>query len=372
VESVAKRKKIEKDKVIIRMGDGKSDVSFDGKGFLELYDAWKTKASDISAADLGMQASTDNLYAVLHKHGVMGRIMGNSGPENVPGIGKELDALEKMANNPQFTKEEIAELQQLVNILNTHGAELGDLNPRNIKFDGIGKINRRKRTASKKPVYGHYRTKQYVRFRTRYKDKQEIPAVSTEWYNKSKGVAKPPMWQAIYGDGTLAPFNGVVGLVGVVSKGIKTLNEAEHHITKDAPVKIERQGAAKLVYDGIKEVRDMMSIMIRDPDLTTGKGNFGTDAARRRLMAIPINVANNKESETVKRLLGARGTPGFVDDFYIYISRRQVAHMAKLAQWKPHPQSTYMKNKKPKEDEDIRTSVNRDVKDWRTIMKVMV
>ena len=132
------------------MGDGKSDVSFDGKGFLELYDAWKTKASDISAADLGMQMSTDNLYAVLHKHGVMGRIMGNSGPENVPGIGKELDALEKMANNPQFTKEEIADLQQLVNILNTHGAELGDLNPRNIRFDGIGKINRRKRTASKK------------------------------------------------------------------------------------------------------------------------------------------------------------------------------------------------------------------------------
>ena len=87
-------------------------------------------------------------------------------------------------------------------------------------------------------------------------------------------------------------------------------------------------------------------------------------------MKIPYNVKNNTESENVKTLLEAKGTPGQVEDFYIYISRRQINHIAKLAGWKPHPESTYMKNKE-KEDEEVKTSADKETRDWRTIMKVI-
>ena len=35
------------------------------------------------------------------------------------------------------------------------------------------------------------------------------------------------------------------------------------------------------------------------------------------IMKIPYNVKNNTESENVKTLLAAKGTPGQVEDFYI-------------------------------------------------------
>ena len=61
-----------------------------------------------------------------------------------------------------------------------------------------------------------------------------------------------------------------------------------------------------------------------------------------------------------------------------------MAHMAKLAGWKPHEDSVYMKRKKREEeeaqhaeaqekkegDDEVKTSADVEVRDWRNIMKV--
>ena len=137
------------------------------------------------------------------------------------------------------------------------------------------------------------------------------------------------------------------------------LNEAEHSITKDGPVKIEQQGAADKAYNGLGEIRAMMNAMVKDDEFTTAKGNFATTRARTRLMSLQKSTHTNAESKTVKPLLLAIGQPGRIDDFYIYISRRQVNHMAKLAGWKPP------------EKEEVKTSADIEIRDWRTVMKVV-
>lgn len=361
---VKRKKRLKKDEPVISMGTGKSRVEYDGEGFAELYNKWKSKAKSITASQMGVSRFTGKLYDMLMRHGIDGRIMGNSGPKETPGLAKELEFLDRLAQQPKFTPEEAKELKRVIGILNAHGGTDSDLNPRNIKFEGIVGIKSRTKKPVKKTIYGHYRTDDYVEYRTDYKNKVEnIKAVDDDWWDTSKGVATPPMWQAIYGDGNLQPFNAP-GLVMVITEGVKAINNAVHHVEEDAPVKIERAGAAKFAYEGISEIRQMMKIMVKDDEFTTKNGNFATTRARTRLMGTPINVRNNTESEKVKTLLNAKGTPGFVEDFYIYISRRQVNHMAKLAGWKPPVKE------EPKEDEKL-TSDDREIKDWKTIMKVV-
>jgi len=368
VGSVVKRKKsVKKDKVKYKLGDGISEVSYKGDDALTSWDEWVEKAKGISGEAMGVQLFNGSLYEMIAQHGITGRIMGNSGPKETPGLGKELKELDTLFKKPDFSTNELQSLEKVINIVRQYGKKEGDLNPRNIRFDGIDKINRAERSATKKTVYGHYRTPMYVKFRRLIRGKDEIDAVDTTWFSPNKGEAMPPMWQAIYGDGSSAPFDGVNGLYDVLGKGYKMLHGAEHHITKEGPVKIEQQGAAEKAYNGIGEIRAMMNAMAKDDEFTTSKGNFATTKARTRLMSVAISTHTNAESKTVKALLGAIGQPGRIDDFYIYISRRQVNHMAKLAGWK-QPEK-----EEPKEESDEKlTSYNREIRDWRTIMKVMV
>ena len=367
---MAKKKNapVRKVEPIISMGTGKSRVEYSGEGFSKLFDEWVNTAKGVSASAMGVVKFKGTLLDILMRHGIDGRIMGNSGPKETPGLAKEIAFLSELAKQPKFTPEEAQEFERVVGILNAHGATDSDLNPRNIKFDGIVGIRPRSKKPVKKTIYGHYRTDDYIEYRTDYRNKVEsAEAVDDDWWSTSKGEATPPMSQAIYGDGNLSPFNSP-GLVAVVLEGAKAIKGAVHHIEEDAPVKIEQAGAAKFAFEGIAEIRQMMSIMVKDDEFTTKSGNFATTRARTRLMGTPINVRNNTESEKVKTLLGAKGTPGFVEDFYIYISRRQVNHMAKLAGWKPPVKEE--PKEKPKEDEKL-TSSDRESKDWRTIMKVV-
>ena len=354
-----KRKKVKKDKVKYKLGDGISEVSFKGDDALTAWKEWVEKAQSISGEAMGVQLFTGSLYEMLAQHGIVGRIMGNSGPKETPGLGKELEELDALFKEPDFSEQQMTSLQNVIDIIFRHGKEQGDLNPRNIRFDGIDKIKRAQGTATKKPVYGHYRTPKYVRYRRVVRGKDEQNAVDKTWFSPNKGEAMPPMWQAIYGDGSKAPFDGVKGLAHILTKGLKMLNEAEHSITKDGPVKIEQQGAADKAYNGLGEIRAMMNAMVKDDEFTTAKGNFATTRARTRLMSVPISTHTNAESKTVKALLGAIGQPGRIDDFYIYISRRQVNHMAKLAGWNPP------------EKEEVKTSEDIEIRDWRTVMKVV-
>jgi len=372
---VAKKnaKSVTKRQPKITMGKGTSRVEYKGESFASLWDEWHTTATGIDATDMGVSKFTGSLYEMLAKHGIAGRIMKNSGPKETPGIGKELKFLASLAKKPKFKPSEMEQLKGIIQILNNYGGEQSDLNPRNIAFEGIVRLRGNK--AYKKPIYGHYRTSDYVEYRESVKGKNEIDAVDDTWFSEQKGTSTPPMWQAIYGDGTKEPFT-TKGLTTVVTEAVKGLLNAKHHIIQSDPVAIESAGAAKFAYEGLSEVKTAMDRMVKNPKYTTRAGNFSSKAARTRLMKIPYNVRNNKESENVKTLLAAKGTPGQVEDFYIYISRRQLNHMAELAGWEPHPDSAYMKNKEkekqPEEDEGEKlTSANRDVRDWRTIMKVI-
>ena len=72
-----KRKKVKKDKVKYKLGDGISEVSFKGDDALTAWKEWVEKAQSISGEAMGVQLFTGSLYEMLAQHGIVGRMMGN-------------------------------------------------------------------------------------------------------------------------------------------------------------------------------------------------------------------------------------------------------------------------------------------------------
>jgi hypothetical protein len=120
----------------------------------------------------------------------------------------------------------------------------------------------------------------------------------------------------------------------------------------------------------------MFKMMVDHEDYTTASGNFATTRAATQIKNVPIMLKTNREVNIVKRIADEMGgIPNDIEKIFITMSRRQMANMAKLAGWKPHPDSTYMKRKKreaeeAKESDEVKTSADVEETDWRTIMKV--
>jgi len=179
------------------------------KSWRELYHEWENLAKSLSGEDLGVGmvenyggiSDERNMYEWLE----MQRF--NDGTEmesqryrsNSCNIVPILDRL-KMSSDGNLELEIIIQISQISELLR-YLSDNGDgriLNPRNVRFDNPIDYDDKGRTTQKKEIYGHYRTDEY-------EDAQgakgrDRPAVSDTWYNESMGQAKPPIWQALYGD----------------------------------------------------------------------------------------------------------------------------------------------------------------------------
>ena len=382
-------KKLKKDRVTLALGKYKLHSRRNYKLFTKDWVEWMRTTKGLKGATIGNYKLNESLYDMVRNQGIAGRQAGNSGPNAETWSREAMDTLEEIGKLFKTQDYEDAHLDKLKALDKQMDAwsvntEQGNGNAANILFteprnwdDEDGTIG------DYQKVYGHYMTEKYCDYRNDWKDANLKP-VSSDWYSYSKGEAKPPMWQAMYGEGNIVGRNSL-SLHQIIKNAIKDLDSLEFELDPNTPIPVHGQGAAKLAME-IAEIRKMFKLMVSHEEYTTPSGNFATTRAASQIKNIPIMIHNQREVNLIKRIekdLGA--IPNDIDKIFITMSRRQMVHMAKLAGWEPHEDSAYMKRKKreaeeakqqeaqKKEgDDEVKTSADVEIRDWRSIMKVNV
>jgi len=364
---MVKGKSIKKDRVTVAVGKYRLHSKRNYRLFTEDWKEWKRTMKSLKGNTIGQHQVTADLFQVLERQGFVGRWAGNSGPTAAPWPKEIFDDFKQI--DDVFRRQDYTEkhLQMLVDLEKKMGEfqtnkDEHNGNPANILFteprnwdDEDGEI------ADYQPVYGHYLSRNYCDYRNDWKDANITP-VDESWYSYNRGEAKPPMWLALYGTGIVLGKN-VHSLQKIIQDAIKDLGELDLTLDKNTPIPIHGQGSAKLALE-IKEIRKMFKLMVEHEGYTTAQGNFSTTRASTVIKNTPIRIHGQREVNLIKRIETEFGAiPNDIDLIYITMSRRQMLHMAKEMGWKPPEKE---------EEEEVKTSANVEIHDWRTIMKVSV
>ena len=163
-------KTTKKNRTPVDLGRFKGFALYDGKPLKSLYDDWKGNASGLTGTQIGFYRYSGSLLDFIRKHGVSGRVMGNSGPKGVSEerkLGKVIDAIEALANNKAFDVDTIREVVDVYNVLmKLNRDNKSDENPRNITFqDPVDFDDETFEVLDTETVYGHYITPNYIEHR---------------------------------------------------------------------------------------------------------------------------------------------------------------------------------------------------------------
>jgi len=326
----------------IPTADGEAAVVTDCLPFRQAYPKWRDMAASIGCEDIGLvcrgPSMLDWIEAQGEPYGPSGRAPRKRSEMRFEGI----RILDRLCSKNVFDSQDRRDLEGLLNTLiyQVGQQELDDIlrsedsvfNPENTKFVTIDKISSAERSATKKPVYGHYRTPNYVKFRRLVRGKDELDAVSSDWYTseRMRGAAKPPVWQALFGDGTVEPFR-TRGLLHVVLEGMRLLNGGIEIAIPS--VRISGSESSEKAYR-IGCLRRAVKRLTAQGRYTTKAGRFSTTAACRELSRRKFSASTVVESEIVKELAGIGDLEGDVVEFRVSISRRQMQKLAGMAGWK--------------------------------------
>ena len=308
----------------IKLPDGTSaNADFDDVSFREAFEKWERTAEGLVGDSIGVispENSGKSLLDFVKSQGILGRTKGKKGPQSKKGGVEIFKALKTIFNKPDLSKGQTIALKSLDTLMD--GIKNTSADPRNIRFnspidwdDDSGVV------FESAPVYGHYRTKSYARTR-RLKD-EDVPAVSSSWFNGAENTATPPFWQVLYGEGNAAPFNSP-SLHQIVKKAIEQLEEVTIVIDKNNRVPIEGASAATTALS-ISLLRGII-----DKHLDEGKsgtGSFPDNKVHGLIINNPFNLRTEKESEAVKTLKKLN-IPHEIEECWFKLSRRQVKIMA--------------------------------------------
>ena len=372
-------KKLKKDRVSLNLGKYKLNSRRNYKAFTKDWTNWLRPTKGLSGDAIGNAKLSESLFDMVEGQGISGRQAGNSGPDGEPWSRDaiaDMNDIEKFFRTQNYSEEHLNKLMALDKQMDEwkNSSEVGGGSAANIKFTQPASWDSEDGSIVEyEEVYGHYLTDKYVRYRNTWKN-DNLSAVPSDWYSDSPGEARPPMWQAMYAEGNFLGKNSM-RLHRIIKDAIKDLQELDFELDPATPIPIEGQGSAKLALE-IPEIAKMFKMMVDHEDYTTASGNFATTRAASQIKNVPIMLKTNREVNIVKRIADEMGgIPNDIEKIFITMSRRQMANMAKLAGWKPHPDSTYMKRKKreaeeAKETDEVKTSADVEETDWRTIMKV--
>ena len=322
---MVKRKRVSKDKGIkTKLPDGTdATINVSKRSFGQAFQEWERKADGLAGDSIGMispEASNMSLLDVVKNQGVTGRIKGKTGSK-IKGKGGVaiFKALKTIFSKPDMSKAQLPALKALDKLMD--GIEGSAADPRNVVFSNpVNWSDETGRVISTEPVYGHYRTDEYETVRDL--KEEDVPAVSSEWYNDSKNAATPPFWQALYGKGTNAPFNSP-SLHMIVKQAIKDIEDAPIIINKDNPVPIEGKKAATTALT-ISVLRAIVETELNSG--TEGK-SFPDSKVRRLIVGQAQDIKNEKESDAVESLKRIN-VPNDIEECWFKLSRRQVKLMA--------------------------------------------
>ena len=345
----------------VKIGNFKGNLSVDVKNLKGRFQKWQTTLKGLKGQDIGVSRSKDSLYEFLKKHGVAKRIVfDKSGAKESGKIGKNVGGaqliplVEDLFLQGNYSPEATDAVLQIQELMEDYGRPESKLNPRNIRFNGIDSVDDEPVTVRGKvvkdkeglpvyeiervPIFGHYRTEEYVNYRNTFKDKNEFDADDSSWYSETPGTAKPPMWQALYAEGKDAKIVNE-SLTTIVDDMVEALDGATLEITKDTPLPITGRGAAEKIYNEIDEVKEWFDNAVDNPRYRTKSGKFSTDAASRFWSNTPVQLLDDDESDAIKEIIGIVATkyPADIVEVPLKISRTQCKHIANLAGFKETP-----------------------------------
>ena len=328
-------KLLRKDRVKIPVGKYQAVSRRNYRLFKEDYDNWKQVCSSAKGSSWGQKQAKFSLYEHVQKQGVTPRVMENSGPRTDEGGNAILMQIDKIFLTKDYSDEQLALLKGLVEYMDSVSkGSVEYANPSDIMFTESQRWTDTGKVTRERPVYGHYATATYAKYRNKFKN-DNVKPVDRGWYSYTKGEAKPPMWQALYGDGTVLGKNSK-SLHNILKDAVSNFGELDLRFDKSTPIPIEGQGSADLALE-ITEIKNMFNAMVRDEDYTTRDGNFSTTKAKTVISNQEIDLQSRREVNAIKRIdkeLG--GIPNDIDSIFITMSRRQMLHMAKKCGWEKY------------------------------------
>ena len=210
---------------------GGNVITHDTYKFKSEYSDFKSEMQAVGGGSIGVKGKT--LFEMIANHGVGTR-------DTSPNDGKSvktsnlIKTIEDLFEKEYMVKKDLDLIKNFISTLNEiEGDE--ELDPRNIVFtepadyEVVGRGDRKRVVAVGKKtrkVYGHFLTPYYAA--------KHGGESNSEWYNKDPGVANPPLYAAIFGEG----FDG--------SKSLKQILEEAAEEVDDAPIEVEINNLKKV------------------------------------------------------------------------------------------------------------------------------
>jgi hypothetical protein len=302
--------------------------TFDGE-LRKFYSDWETLCKGLSREDIGITGAKGgkNLYDMVLNH-VSSAVQRPNSPNagNRDGANYEvMDELKKiMTTNELITVGDLNKVKELVTVLNKMSSNNSDLNPANIPFN-VRFRRGRGRTVSKE-IYGHYRTDDYVAIRNADPKKKDetIRAVDDSWWSMSKdGSARPPMYQALFGDGD--KIDEKDSLTGVLDKLTKSLPSAKIPFL-DIKVNYDPSDLSK-----IPEFKKTLDDLVKSPAIKGKDGKVSPTKLQRQLQNSKIQITSKTSSDLIKDVAGLVGDNevlGQVEAFSITLTKNMLKRYA--------------------------------------------
>ena len=223
-----KRSGVRKGRIIVDTGQAGvmayADVDLgDFEGLTREVAKWTSAAK--GSTNLGTVKGS-NLLDAVQKHGVAQRERAKSPIGLEYSDKKILDELDNFKKFDTGSKVSLVGLQEF-KVLRAWMDEVDKggnstysrSNPRNIPFQGIEDVDDNGRGIAPYDLFGHYRTPVFEDKMAILNPGGDYSAVNDKWYSTSQDTAKPPLWQAMYGDGSVDDaFSGSKSLIQIVRK----------------------------------------------------------------------------------------------------------------------------------------------------------
>tara|TARA_R100000353_G_scaffold61547_3_gene48664 strand:+ start:680 stop:1756 length:1077 start_codon:yes stop_codon:yes gene_type:complete len=262
-----------------------------------------------------------------------------------------------------YTPEQIAAVKSLRDYLKENNTDSSKINPQNIKYNSIAGYDRAGKVLAPVDVYGDYRTRKFVNYQKRFKDRTYEQAPSN-WIAKEPGKAKVPVWQALFAESQddLQDFKhpSLLMICNDVLEAFES-GKAKARNTRRNPFNLTvknpkmRGEAAKWVYENIPTFKTWFDSKINNPSYVYRTGNINAKKLQREILNTKLPL-NDDESKKIQSWLQT-DLKVDLEEVYLKISVRQLNNMAEIAGFK---------NKKTEEKVE-----KQDFSDWRQIVKMV-
>lgn len=311
-----------------------------------IYTKWKEECTNATPALMRVKGvGAKNLLELVKNHGIENRPQAKEPVTPDEGVGKLTEEIESLLGNeskivsPNFAKNISKYIKHLEDMADTKA------DPRNTPFTVpiYRRVNKKNAEYKKKNTtthYGHYRTKDYNKYRNlkaKVFDNKEyaeiIDAVPSSWATTTENSSTPPMWQALYSENTGDDMLVSKGLLTVLKSARVTVKKVVNEHVKLKLRGIARGGLSKELYS-VDDIKETILRLVGNKDnpgvgINPNTGNVRDDQIQRYFATkLTFRVDDETESNQIKSVFGVKDVlEGIVKGYSVDITRGMVKNL---------------------------------------------